>query len=81
MPRKPKVTHVVEAVIVSCSEHGVFMIPFSECNFTGGETECEMCGSHGSVDLEVTCPGCALNLKPKQLQLGKAKAFIELKSW
>jgi hypothetical protein len=79
LTKKPKVTHVVESIIISCSEHGVFMIPVAGCSFTGGESECEMCGSHGSVEVSVECPGCLLELKPKQKH--RAKVSIELNCW
>ena len=79
MAKKPKVIHTVKSIIINCSAHGTFLVPVDECTFTGGEAECELCGSHGSVDVTVECPGCLIDLKPKQRH--QAKITIELNSW
>jgi len=44
------------------------MIDVKDCYWNGGESECELCGSHGNVGVEFKCE-CGKNHE------------IELKSW
>jgi hypothetical protein len=31
------------------------LVDINKCYFDGGESECELCGSHGHISVDVTC--------------------------
>jgi predicted RNA-binding Zn-ribbon protein involved in translation (DUF1610 family) len=35
----------------------------SRMSFTGDSQDCELCGSHGGVDVRITCGKCTHNFK------------------
>jgi hypothetical protein len=74
MARKSKTTHEVLSLVMKCSEHGIYTIALNDCYFTGGSQDCECCGSHGDVNVQFSCPGCASKLKDKE----KYKANVDL---
>lgn len=43
---------------IRCGEHHID-VPFDDVQIDSFEQECELCGSHGSVEIEIqTCPNC-----------------------
>ena len=80
MTKTSKAEHIVTHIQCNCSLHGDFTIPISECHFTGGEAECELCGSHGSVEVEIICPLCLKKAKTVR-QRFQARETITLSSW
>jgi hypothetical protein len=71
MPKRKKVELV--SIKIRCpkllSGDDEVDVPVSACHFSGGESSCETCGSHGKVEVSFHCPAC-----------GK-KHEIELESW
>lgn len=51
----------LESITFKCGDTSV-TVPKSEAHFLASESECEMCGSHGEITIDVyDCPNCKKN--------------------
>lgn len=57
MAKKPKIEATLVSIQIKCGEVTV-TVPVENASFYGSNQECEMCGSHGYVEINVTCPNC-----------------------
>jgi hypothetical protein len=73
MSKRPKITHDLKKISISymCSKtNKVYTVKVTEHEIKTSSGECDLCGEHGHVSIEIKkCPGC-----------GKYE-WIELKSW
>jgi len=72
--RKPKYEHVINNIKIEFYCNGIlqsYLLLASELDYKihSSESECEMCGSHGSVSVDVHCNNCNQDHE------------IDLKSW
>lgn len=60
MGRKKKVEFTLNQIKVDfdCSVCGKQEVVVSAYDFHYGEQECELCGSHGSLSVDIKCPHC-----------------------
>lgn len=60
MARGKKTVFKLKSIMaeVECSKCGKFKIKLSENDFHASESECDLCGSHLSISINVVCPKC-----------------------
>ena len=59
----------LDKLVFFCEKAGEVIVKTAAASFMGGESECEICGSHGSVEVTFWCDACKKNHK------------VELRSW
>jgi ssDNA-binding Zn-finger/Zn-ribbon topoisomerase 1 len=71
MARGKKIVFKLKGITaeVECSKCGKFKVKLDETDFHANESECSLCGSHGSIYFYFTCPKC------------KKYDSIEINSW
>ena len=71
MARKKKIEFTLSKILIEfvCSQCGKQTAEVSVHDFSAHDDECELCGSHGDITVDVRCPEC------------KTYGEIELQSW
>lgn len=71
MGKKKKIEFTLSKVKIEfvCSQCGKQEAEVSVHDFSASDQECELCGSHGHISVDIKCPKC------------KSYSEIELQSW
>jgi hypothetical protein len=66
--KSTKPTEILAIVIRCPNTEEEVNVPLDSVSFSGYESPCEMCGSHGGVSIEIfECPSCKGRHKPTEV--------------